>query len=65
MCVYVKVFFFRVKRSKYEVNAMVIKRLYYITSQAGQDWIFSQIVIVPAKEVEQVEPGECEAGADL
>ena len=49
MCVYVKVFFFRVKRSKYEVKAMVIKRLYYITSQAGQDWIFSQIVIVPAK----------------
>ena len=49
MCVYVKVFFFRVKRSKYEVKAMVIKRLFYITSQAGQDWIFSQIVIVPAK----------------
>ena len=44
---------------------MVIKRLYYITSQAGQDWIFSQIVIVSAEEVEQVEPGECEAGADL
>ena len=49
MCVYVKVFFFRVKRSKYEVKDMVVKWLYYITSQAGQDWIFSQTVIVPAK----------------
>ena len=28
---------------------MVVKWLYYITSQTGQDWIFSQIVIVPAK----------------
>ena len=49
MCVCVKVFFFRVKRSKYEVKDMVVKWLYYITSQTGQDWIFSQIVIVPAK----------------
>ena len=39
---------------------MVIKLPYYITSH-----IFSQIVIVPAEEVEQGKPGECEAGAEL
>ena len=65
MCVYVKVLFFRVKPTTNEVKAMVIKRPYYITSQPGQDWIFSQIVIVPAEEVEQGKPGECEAGAEL
>ena len=37
MCVYVKVLFFRVKRTTNEVKAMVIKRPYYITSQARQD----------------------------
>ena len=37
MRVYVKVLFFRVKRTTNEVKAMVIKLPYYITSQAGQD----------------------------
>ena len=56
---------FQSKKTTKEVKAMVFKRPYYITSQARQDWLFSPIIIVPAKEVEQVEPGECEAGAPL
>ena len=56
---------FQSKKTTKEVKAMVIKRPYYITSQARQDWIFSPIIIVPAEEVEQGKPGECEAGAEL
>ena len=38
---YAKVLFFRLKQTTNEVKAMVIKRLYYITSQARQDCRFS------------------------